>query len=94
MFAKTPVHKINEEIVFGMMRPVVVADTSDEIYVMPKSGEGRLDLVSALFYGTPQLWWVIASVNDLTDPLVGAAAGTQIRVPQKSRLAAAGIINS
>lgn len=94
MFAKTPIYDLGHDtIVFGLMHPAVVANDTDELWVVPSSGVPRLDLLANDFYGTPHLWWVIASVNNLLDPLIGVPVGTAIRVPTKERLSAEGILN-
>ena len=102
MFSATPAYNgINAEIegtrqsiiVFGLMVPAVVADASDILYTVPQAGEGRLDLISQQFYGVPDLWWAVATVNDVVDPLLAFPAGQQIRIPTKERLAAEGILN-
>lgn len=101
MFTATPVYDgISVEvegtrqkvILFGMMVDAVVPDATDEIFRVPAGGDARLDLISQKFYGVPDLWWVIALVNNIVDPLVGAPVGTNIRVPSKSRLASEGIL--
>lgn len=94
MFTHTPVYNLGADtVVFGLMQPSVVPDNTDELWVVPPAGVPRLDLLANDFYGTPQLWWVLASVNNMLDPLVGVPAGTGIRVPTKTRLAAEGILN-
>ena len=55
--------------------------------------ENRLDAISYKFYGTPALWWVLARVNDIADPLVGVEPNAMIRVPTKARLASEGVLN-
>jgi len=102
MFSATPAYdNVNVEIegvrqnviVFGLMVPAVVPDASDILYTVPQAGEGRMDLISQQFYGTPELWWAIAQVNNLNDPLVGFVANQTVRVPTKERLAAEGILS-
>ena len=102
MFANTPAYQdVSVEIegvrqnviVFGMMVDAVVADASDTLFRVPQSAEGRLDLISQKYYGTPELWWVVALVNNIRDPLVGAEVGQTIRVPTRNRLAAEGILS-
>jgi nucleoid-associated protein YgaU len=39
----------------------------------------RCDLLSQKYYGTPELWWYIASVNNLKSNNI--EAGTQLRIP-------------
>ena len=93
MFTNTPVYEVSGTIVFGLMQPSVVADATDELYVVPPNGVARLDLIANNFYGTPALWWVIASVNNIVDPLLSVPQGTSIRIPTKARLSAEGILN-
>lgn len=102
MFSATPAYDgVNVEIegvrqniiAFGLMTPAVVSDASDILYRVPQAGEGRLDLISQQFYGTPELWWVVATVNNLVDAIIGFVAGQTIRIPTKERLAAEGILN-
>lgn len=93
MFAKTPVYEVGGNVVFGLKEPAVVPHGSDILYTVPAAAEFRLDLLSTQFYGVPDLWWVIASVNNLIDPLVGIAPGTRIRVPTQQRLASEGVLN-
>ena len=94
MFTSTPVYDLGAgNIVFGLMQPAVVPDNTDELWTMPSAGVPRLDLLANDFYGTPQLWWVLAVVNDMLDPLVAVPTGTKIRVPTKQRLASEGILN-
>ena len=102
MFANTPVYQgVSAEIegvrqnviVFGLMSDAVVADASDTLYRVPQAAEARLDLISQKFYGTPELWWVVAIVNNIFDPIVGAAVGQTIRIPTRNRLAAEGILS-
>jgi len=102
MFAETPVYhgieatidgERQESLVFGLMRSPVVPSADDEIFTVPPGGRYRLDLISQSFYGVPDLWWVIARVNNLIDPLPAPEAGTKLRIPTRSRLATLGILN-
>jgi hypothetical protein len=92
MFSNTPVYEVKGDIVFGLLRDPVIASPTDQLYVVTQAGEKRLDLVSSLFYGTSHLWWVLALVNNLVDPLVGVSVGTELRIPTKQRLADEGIL--
>lgn len=75
------------------MVPAVLPDSTDQVYTVTLAGERRLDLIAYMFYGASELWWVVALVNGLKDPLVGVKYGTQLRIPLKSRLAGLGILN-
>lgn len=94
MFATTPIYDgVADAIVFGLMKDVIVPDASDTVFTVPIGGVARLDAISNQFYGTPALWWVIARVNNVVDPLMGVGLNQQIRIPTKARLAAEGILN-
>jgi len=93
MFMNTPLYGVDGEVVAGLQRPPAIEDPSDLVYVVPTAGVNRFDLVSQLFYGTPDLWWLIAEVNNIIDPLVGVAAGTVIRVPTRDRMSKEGMLN-
>jgi hypothetical protein len=97
MFPVTPIYESQVEgenvIVFGLMQDVIVPDASDIVFTVPVAGSKRLDLIANEFYGVPDLWWVIARVNGILDPLVGIETGTRIRVPSKSRLAREGLLS-
>ena len=92
ILCNTPIYSVDGDIFPGLIRPAVVEDRSDTVYLVTAGGENRLDLISFAQYNTPELWWVIASVNSLVDPLTGIPAGTSIRIPLKSRIEAEGIV--
>lgn len=93
MFATTPVYEVESDVVFGLMKDVIVPDASDDLFTVPPGAENRLDSISYKFYGTPSLWWVLARVNNIADPLTGVEANATIRIPTKARLASEGILN-
>lgn len=93
MLSKTPIYSVKGNIVTGLMAPPILPDPSDTLYQVTQMGERRLDLISHLHYGTPELWWVIALVNDLIDPMAGVAAGVELRIPIRERLSSLGILN-
>lgn len=42
--------------------------------------EDFLDTISAKFYGTPTLWWVIADFNEIGNPYEDIEAGTTLKI--------------
>ncbi len=97
MFARTPVFEVETEegnqVVLGLLQDVIAPDPTDTFYTVPPGGVFRLDLISYSFYGVPDLWWVLARVNGILDPLRGASLGTRLRIPTKARLAKEGVLN-
>lgn len=94
MFSTTEVYDLGVNgIVFGLMQPSIVPDDTDEQWIVPSAGVPRLDLLANDFYGVPDLWWILASINNIIDPFVSVPEGTVIRVPTKERLSSEGILN-
>tara|TARA_R110000765_G_scaffold372044_3_gene462403 strand:- start:632 stop:907 length:276 start_codon:yes stop_codon:yes gene_type:complete len=53
-------------------------ESNSDILLIATEGD-RCDLISQDYYGTTDLWWFIASVNNLSSNNI--EAGTQLRVP-------------
>ena len=57
--------------------PDVEERNSDTLLI---STEGdRCDLLATTYYGTPELWWFVATVNKLSGNNI--PVGTQLRIP-------------
>lgn len=50
-------------------------------YIIPQKFEGRLYLVANIFYGNPKLWWIIAYVNDIENPITETVTGKTLIIP-------------
>ena len=57
--------------------PKFKEDNSDVLLIATEGD--RCDLISQEYYGPPELWWYIASANNLSSNNI--EAGTQLRVP-------------
>tara|TARA_Y100001937_G_scaffold30908_1_gene44336 strand:+ start:18081 stop:18374 length:294 start_codon:yes stop_codon:yes gene_type:complete len=53
-------------------------EKDDDIYVTTQVGD-RLDNLALTFYGSPEFWWFIANVNNLTT--MNVEAGLTLRIP-------------
>ena len=53
-------------------------ESNSDILLIATEGD-RCDLIANEYYGTTDLWWYIASVNNLSSNNI--EAGTQLRVP-------------
>lgn len=49
-------------------------------HVVDFKEEGRLDIISNLYYGTPDFYWAIALANNIIDPFI-LKANTIITIP-------------
>lgn len=55
--------------------------SESDVYVVIDSGwQNRIDLIAYEFYKNPDLWWVIAMANNITNPMY-LEVGTRIRIP-------------
>ena len=54
---------------------------ADDTHLVSSGEELNLPLISDQHYGTPDLWWVIATANDLYDVLDELQPGTVLRIP-------------
>jgi hypothetical protein len=71
--------------------PVIQQKETDILYEIPAAYAFRPDMISYDFYSTPLLAWVIAYVNNITNPLDrenGFYAGRVIRITDINTLSA------
>lgn len=66
-------------------KTVIKESSKDTFYIVEKGYENRLDLISYKFYGTVFLWWAIAVMNHLDNPMK-VDAGIVLRIPAASNL--------
>jgi hypothetical protein len=86
MFIRTPVYNVNNTIVFGLRREVIAPDPTDSIIGVTQTMVGDLGILAYELYGTSELWWVIAELNHILDPMTEVVEGLQLRVPSRDRL--------
>ena len=67
-------------------RTIFKKDPSDQIYVIENIYQGRLDSISAVFYGDPRFWWFLAQYNNVLDPASEILPGRILLIPTKDRL--------
>lgn len=57
----------------------------DQFHYVEPAEVNRLDLIAFKYYKLPQLWWVIAIANSITNPL-SVPVATQLRIPSTHTL--------
>lgn len=55
-----------------------VKESNNDILLIATEGD-RCDLLATTYYGTPELWWFVATVNKLSGNNI--PVGTQLRIP-------------
>lgn len=69
--------------VWGVWTPITFpASDGDITYRVLQKDPGRLDLLAESFYGNPNLWWVIAHVNNIIDQFE-LVIGSLLLIPSK-----------
>jgi nucleoid-associated protein YgaU len=64
--------------------PTIAAADDDTVHVIEDSD--RIDLLSQMYYGTPDLWWVIARANSLRLIPRDLKTGNELIIPSKARV--------
>lgn len=67
-----------------------IPQSEGDIYIEITS-EIRLDKLANEYYGDPKLWWAIAQVNNIKNPLTELAIGKLIRIPLLTSLIKNGV---
>ena len=68
----------NKKTIIGTSYLPKVEEKNSDTLLISTVGD-RCDLLAQEYYGTPKLWWYIATVNNLKSNNI--AAGTQLRIP-------------
>lgn len=63
----------------------IPTSSQDKFHFVEPGEVNRLDLIAYNYYQLPQLWWVIAMANSITNPL-SVPVATQLRIPATSTL--------
>ena len=70
--------KTNKKVSIGTSYLPKLEEKNSDILLIATEGD-RCDLIAQEYYGTPELWWFVASTNNLKSNNI--EAGTQLRVP-------------
>ena len=71
---------------YGTRQPVKLREhPSDTYHVVTDRDSYRIDLIAWRYYRDVRLWWLIAEVNDIANPLE-IPVGTKLRIPDYKRV--------
>ncbi|HCT51145.1 MAG TPA: hypothetical protein DF712_01675 [Balneola sp.] len=62
-----------------------VPKSNDDVYIMTQVGD-RLDYLAWKYYGSVDLWWIIAQANHIGKGQLVVKEGKQIRIPKHTDL--------
>jgi len=86
MWTNTPVYNVAGQLVFGLLRPSIIPDPSDQIFTVTQPNQNNLQFIANTLYNDPSLWWAIAELNFMLDPLTDLPTGTDLRVATQQRM--------
>ena len=66
-------------------RNTYTSDIDTIYHIVEPNQEGRLDIISNIYYGTPAYFWAIADANNIIDPMV-IVDGTVLLIPSINSL--------
>lgn len=80
-YRQNPVKKTfdGREVFTPKVLPKINLSTRD-IFIATETGD-RLDNLAFQFYGDPNMWWIIASANNIHGAPIGLKDGTILRIP-------------
>ncbi len=71
---------------WGTRQPLKLLEhESDTFHVVTDADSKRIDLIAWKYYRDVRLWWVIAELNNISNPLE-IPAGTTLRIPSYERV--------
>lgn len=85
---------INEDGISYIETPTefqIEETNEDKFFMVDKGFENRIDLISHEVYGTSMLWWAIAVMNNIENPLE-VKAGLVLRIPTIRSINSSGVL--
>ena len=58
-----------------------ISRAGDTYHIVEPNQEGRLDIISSIYYSSPDFYWIIAQANNIIDPFT-VIAGTILKIPK------------
>lgn len=68
---------------------ISIEDQNSSLHIVEPHEENRLDIISQLYFGTPNFFWAIAMANNIIDPMI-VNKGTVLKIPSYSSLFVSG----
>jgi hypothetical protein len=66
--------------------PTIEESIEDQLFEVTIEYAHRPDLISLMYYGTEQLYWVIAYANEMIDPFAETVVGLKLRIPDRDKV--------
>jgi hypothetical protein len=74
---------------FGLWKVPLIDLAEYDLYTVTQGDLQRIDRIASQMLGDPALWWAIAIVNNIANPLKDLTVGTTLVIPHASSVSAA-----
>lgn len=74
------------QVRFGIWNAPKIKLSNPQYHVVRAEDLGRLDNIASSYYGDPRLWWAIAHVNRIINPLSGMEVGMTLIIPRREAI--------
>jgi hypothetical protein len=79
-YSKTLTKKDTKKMYLSSVIYPKIKASDDDMYIISDAGD-RLDILALKYYGDQNLWWIIATANNLNEASYSITPGIQLRIP-------------
>ena len=79
-YSKTLTKKDTKKTYLSSVIYPKIKASDDDMYIISDAGD-RLDILALKYYGDQNLWWIIATANNLNEASYSITPGIQLRIP-------------
>lgn len=69
------------DLLDSSIQELIFDEDNSRTYIVSDPYIGRLDLISHQAYNTPELWWLLAYVNGIINPMEDMYTGQKLIIP-------------
>ena len=79
-YSKTLTKKDTKKMYLSSVIYPKIKASDDDMYIISDAGD-RLDILALKYYNNQNLWWIIATANNLNEASYSITPGIQLRIP-------------
>jgi hypothetical protein len=79
-YSKTLTKKDTKKMYLSSVIYPKIKASDDDMYIISDAGD-RLDILALKYNGDQNLWWIIATANNLNEASYSITPGIQLRIP-------------
>jgi len=79
IYTNTKENKSKKRFMESTIYPKILPNDND-LYIITEQSD-RLDILANKYYNNPNMWWIIATANNISDANFFVEPGIQLRIP-------------